>query len=56
VQSLVGGGVEETIRYLRDQPGDEAKKALQYLLECKSAGDFDDLKGWASWRDSYYKG
>ena len=54
-QSLVGGGVEETIQYLRDQPGGEAKEAIEYVLMCKSSGEFHDLKGWFQWRDSYYK-
>ncbi|HTS27714.1 MAG TPA: hypothetical protein VMH81_17690 [Bryobacteraceae bacterium] len=55
VQFLVGGGLEETLQYLREQPEAGAKEAIDYLLKYKSAGDFDDLEGWAQWRDSYFR-
>jgi len=40
---------------LREQPEAGAKEAIDYLLKYKSAGDFDDLEGWAQWRDSYFR-
>lgn len=48
IQLVPFAGVAETIAYLSTQTGQEADKALEYVLECKKSGDFDDL-------EEYYK-
>jgi hypothetical protein len=53
VEFLVGAGVDETIRYLRMKSDDDSAAALEYILECKKSGDFDDLETWFRWRDQY---
>lgn len=40
VQLLAGGGLDETIAYLRAAADPEAVKAAQYIQECRAAGDF----------------
>jgi len=49
IQLVPFAGVDETISYLREQKTDEANKALEYVLACTKAGDFDDL-------NEYYSG
>lgn len=44
IQLVPFAGVNETIVYLGKQTGLEADKALEYILECKKCGDFDDLE------------
>lgn len=45
IQLVVFAGVEKTIAYLESI---EAKDALEYVTECKDAGDFDDLEKYYS--------
>lgn len=47
IQLVVFAGLEPTIAYLKQQHSEMAEKALQYIQDCKKAGDFDDL-------DEYY--
>ncbi|HEY8916631.1 MAG TPA: hypothetical protein VIM87_09340 [Chitinophaga sp.] len=47
IQLIPFAGVDKTITFLRTQTDNEAKKALEYILACSEAGDFDDL-------DEYY--
>jgi hypothetical protein len=53
VQFLVGAGPDETIRYLRMISDNDPAAALEYVLECKKSGNFDDLDTWFRWRDQY---
>jgi len=48
IQLLPFAGVQETIEYLKTQTSDESRNALEYILECSEAGDFEDL-------DEYFK-
>ena len=43
IQLAVFRGVDETITYLETQTSEEAKEALEYILKCQQAGDFEDL-------------
>ena len=54
IQFLMGAGVDETISYLQRQTDVDSRDALEYILKCKAAGDFDNLEGWASWRAKYF--
>lgn len=40
VQLLAGGGLDETIAYLRAATDPEASKAAQYMEDCRATGDF----------------
>jgi hypothetical protein len=48
IQLALFAGADETITYLTKQDSEEAKKALEYILKCQKADDFDDL---ASYHD-----
>lgn len=39
-------GVQETIDYLKTQTSEEARHALEYVVSCSKAGDFDDLENY----------
>jgi len=54
IQFLVGAGVDETIRYLREKTDTESQAALGYIMECKASGGFDGLQEWASQRSEYF--
>jgi hypothetical protein len=41
VQLLCGAGLETTKRFLASQSGAAAASALQYLVKCERAGDFE---------------
>lgn len=43
IQLVPFAGVHETIEYLKSQNSKEAKDALEYVIGCSKAGDFDDL-------------
>jgi hypothetical protein len=43
VQLLCGAGIENTEAYLTAEGSEIASTALQYLLDCEAAGDFDDF-------------
>ena len=48
IQLVAFAGAEATIAYLREQPGEEAAKALAYMEACKKSGDFDLLADYFS--------
>lgn len=53
-QFLVGAGIEETIAHLEASTIDEAVRAHAYVVECHSAGAFDDLASWLTKRRAYF--
>lgn len=55
VQFLVGAGVDQTLVYLSGSDDPNAKDAHDYILECRDAGDFDDLASWNEYRSAYFK-
>jgi hypothetical protein len=48
--------VEATILYLRVRTDSESREALEYIQDCIRAGNFDDMEGWASFREQYFRG
>ena len=50
-QFLVGGGVEETIKYLEERG---QKAPADYLKELKACKELDDLQGWERFRIHYF--
>jgi hypothetical protein len=44
IQLVPFAGVNKTVSFLRTQNDDEAKEALEYIVACSKAGDFDDLE------------
>lgn len=44
IQLVPFGGLQKTIEYLGTQTSEEAKSALEYVISCSDAGDFDDLE------------
>jgi hypothetical protein len=44
IQLVPFAGVQETIAYLETQTSKEAKHALEYVVACSKAGDFDNLE------------
>lgn len=44
IQLVVFAGVQETIEYLKTQTSEEAKQALEHVIECSDAGNFEDLE------------
>jgi hypothetical protein len=42
IQLLCGAGLSETKTFLASSTTSEAKAALEYLLKCEAAGDFED--------------
>jgi hypothetical protein len=46
IQLVPFAGVAETVSFLQTQRGTEAKKALEYVLACLKAGDFDNLEAY----------
>jgi hypothetical protein len=55
IQFLTGAGLNQTIEYLGSSADPEAKPALEYIMYCRAAGDFDDLQAWAIWRTDYFR-
>jgi hypothetical protein len=57
VQLLCGAGVDATKAFLAYDPDSEARKALNYLIECEAAGDFDGftVAGQSEWYHQYYR-
>lgn len=43
IQLVVFVGIEKTTTFLKAQKSVEAAEALEYITECATAGDFDDL-------------
>jgi len=56
IQLLVGAGVDRTIEYLATKKDAEATAALERIVACRGAGDFDRLEEWAAWRSTYFGG
>jgi hypothetical protein len=54
IQFLTGAGLNQTIEYLESSADPEARSALEYIMKCRAAGDFDDLQAWAIWRTDYF--
>lgn len=48
IQLMPFQGVQETIKYLETQTSHEAQKALNYIIDCSKAGDFDNLEEYYS--------
>lgn len=46
IQLVVFCGVQETIEYLKSQHSKMAKNALEYIIGCSKAGDFDDIENY----------
>ena len=46
IQLVPFAGVQETIEYLKIQTSKEAKHALEYVIACSKAGDFNDLENY----------
>ena len=58
VQLLCGAGLAETKAHLAAQGSETAAKALDYLLACEDAGDFEDFSvgKQSRWYADYYLG
>lgn len=56
IQCLVGAGVDTTIDYLQQHHSPEARAALEYILECRHVGDFEEIGEWVQGRISYFAG
>jgi hypothetical protein len=54
IQFLVGAGVEPTLTFLSTSDEPDATDARDYIVECREAGDFDDLEDWLAGRIAYY--
>ena len=54
IQFLIGAGLENTIEYLSGKSDVNSQKALDYILSCKDAGDFDDMENWYDGKFEYY--
>ena len=58
VQLLCGAGLEETKKFLSDCDEPEADSALEYIVGCEKAGDFNEFSvdAYASYYISVYDG
>jgi hypothetical protein len=56
IQLMCGGGLARTKAHLLSQPLPEAEAALQRLLDCEKAGDFEDfsVEGQSAQYAAYY--
>ncbi|MFP3990598.1 hypothetical protein U9R90_24660 [Streptomyces sp. E11-3] len=56
IQLLCGSGLARTKAYLSSRRLPEAEAALQRLLRCEAAGDFEDFTatGHSAWYAAYY--
>ncbi|MEU9210429.1 hypothetical protein AB0D27_21340 [Streptomyces sp. NPDC048415] len=56
IQLLCGSGLARTKAYLASQHLPEAEAALQRLLRCEAAGDFEDFSAarYSAWYAAYY--
>ena len=41
VQLVCGAGFDATLRFLREHDSDDARAAIEYILSCDAAGDFE---------------
>jgi hypothetical protein len=57
VQLLCGAGVTATKALLANHPESEAQQALDYLIRCEAAGDFDgfSVAEQSTWYHTYYR-
>ena len=55
IQILAMDGIDKTIKYLSEKNDEEAMKALDYILGCKKAGDFDNMEEWYTDKFAYYE-
>lgn len=55
IQFLVGQGVEETIRWLRQQKDPLSDRIATYITECRDAGDFENLDQWLASKINYFR-
>ena len=53
IQLVVFAGVQKTIEYMESHTSNEARQALEYVIACSEAGDFDDLEQYFS-REPWY--
>jgi hypothetical protein len=58
IQLLCGAGLAETKAFLSAQRSEEARAALQWLLDCEAADDFKDFSvvERSAWYATYYLG
>jgi hypothetical protein len=54
IQLLVGAGVEETLAYLKGLSDKDSLAAAIYITECRDAGDFKYIHGYAEEWDRYF--
>lgn len=56
IQLLCGSGLAATKAYLSRQRLPEAERALQRLISCEAAGDFEEfsVEGHSAWYAAYY--
>lgn len=56
IQFLCGSGLARTKAYLLSQPSPQARAALQRLLDCEQAGDFEgfSVEGYTARQAAYY--
>lgn len=43
IQLVPFAGVKETIKYLKTYTSEETKQALEYVIECSEADEFEDI-------------
>lgn len=55
IQFLIGAGLERTIEHLNSKKDKDSKKALEYILDCKDAGDFSYMEKWFEFRVNYFR-
>lgn len=55
IQFLVGCGVNETIKFLRNCNEPDAGFAAEYIQKCQVAGDLSNLDDWLSTRIKYFQ-
>jgi len=48
VQLLAFAGVDNTLKYLKALDTEESRKAIDYIVKSKEAGDFDDIESYFS--------
>jgi hypothetical protein len=55
IQLLVFCGVGETLAFLRRQLGSAAAHAVEFIEECRQAGDFDNMEGYLTAKAQYFE-
>lgn len=54
-QLLAFGGLDDTIRFLRQQPGNAASEAADYLDECRDDEDYEDIDRFIKFKLDYFR-